>query len=145
MSGAANKNTLENALKSITSTGGGAFLLPTLYPMAAVETSDQMLVDDCLVRSYKPYMKPPFNAINEGPRGESVNFLTGAGLLQQFVYGYTGLRLSEEDGVTPKYKPMLPTEIKKLTLRNVTIRGRKFDLVVDGNVLKQIESAAGHN
>jgi trehalose/maltose hydrolase-like predicted phosphorylase len=145
MSDAAKRNTLENALKSITSTGGGAFLLPTLYPMVAAELGDQALVDDCLFRSYKPYMKPPFNVINEGPRGESVNFLTGAGLLQQFVYAYTGLRLSEDEGVTPKYKPMLPTSIKKMTLKNVTIRGRKFDLVVEGNTLKRISAQAGRN
>ena len=145
MSDTAKKNTLENALKSITSTGGGAFLLPTLYPMVAAELGDQGLVDDCLVRSYKPYMKPPFNVINEGPRGESVNFLTGAGLLQQFVYGYTGLRLSEEGGVTRKYKPMLPRAIKRLTLKNVTIRGRKVDLVVEGTTLKGIGGEAHQN
>ena len=132
----AKRNTLENALKSITSTGGGAFLLPTIYPMVAAETGDQALVDDCLSRSYKPYMKPPFNVINEGPRGESVNFLTGTGLLQQFVYGYTGLRLTPDKGVSEKFKPMLPAQIKKLTVRNATIRGKKYDLVVEGNSLR---------
>jgi trehalose/maltose hydrolase-like predicted phosphorylase len=134
----AKRNTLENALKSITSTGGGAFLLPTLYPVVAAEIGDQAVIDDCLRRSYGPYLKPPFDVLNEGTRGESVNFLTGTGLLQQFIYGYTGLRLSEE-GVTEKFKPVLPSSIKKLTLRNITIRGKKFDAVVEGSTLKLSE------
>jgi len=119
-------------------------MAPALYPMVAAEVGDQALIDDCLVRSYTPYLRPPFNAINEGarPRGENVSFVTGTGLLQQFVYGYTGLRLSEEEGVSRKYKPMLPTPIKKLTLKNVTIRGRTFDLVVEGNTLKRIGGEA---
>jgi trehalose/maltose hydrolase-like predicted phosphorylase len=134
MSDAAKRNTLENALKSITSTGGGAFLLPTIYPIVAAELRNQSLVDDCLLRSYQPYMKPPFNVINEGPRGESVNFLTGAGLLQQFLYGYPGLRLSEQ-GVTERFEPLLPSSVRKLTLQNLTIRGRKYDLTVRGKTL----------
>lgn len=132
----AKRNTLENALKSITSTGGGAYLLPTIYPVVAAEVGDRAIIDDCLVRSYKPYLKPPFNVLNEGTRGESINFVTGAGFLQQFVFGYTGLRLSEE-GVAPKFTPVLPSGIKKLVIRNATIRGKRYDLTVEGNTLRR--------
>jgi len=132
----ARRNTLENALKSITSTGGGAYLLPTIYPIVAAETGDRGLIDDCLERSYKPYLKPPFNVLNEGPRGESINFLTGTGFLQQFVYGYTGLRLTEE-GVARKFTPVLPSGIRRLVIRNATIRAKKYDITVEGNTLRQ--------
>ncbi|HWB99959.1 MAG TPA: hypothetical protein VG672_24795 [Bryobacteraceae bacterium] len=134
----ARRNTLENALKSIASTGGGAYLLPTIYPVVAAEIGDQALIDACFRRSYQPYLKPPFHVLNEGTRGESINFLTGTGFLQQFVFGYTGLRLSEE-GVTRKFTPVLPSGIRRLTIRNATIRGKKYDLLVEGNTLRQTE------
>jgi trehalose/maltose hydrolase-like predicted phosphorylase len=64
------------------------------------------------------------------PDNTNINFLTGAGgFLQQFVFGYPGLRFSEE-GLTQKYAPMLPSAIRKLTLKNITIRGTRRDIVV---------------
>jgi trehalose/maltose hydrolase-like predicted phosphorylase len=60
-----------------------------------------------------------------------VNFVTGAGgFLQQVIYGYTGLRLAG-DGVTPAFPPVLPRSVTRLTLRNVHIRGQRWDVVVD--------------
>ena len=112
-------------------------MLPGIYPVVAAELGDRAIVDDCLNRSYKPYMKPPFNALNEGPRGESINFITGTGFLQQFLYGYTGFRLSEAEGVAERYKPILPSSIRKLILKNITIRGRKYDVVVEGGKVKR--------
>jgi hypothetical protein len=50
--------------------------------------------------------------------------------------------LSEADGVTQKYEPILPSSIRKLTLRNITIRGKKYDVVVEGGTLKRMEAAA---
>jgi trehalose/maltose hydrolase-like predicted phosphorylase len=132
------RNDLENSIKSILSTGGGALLLPTIYPVVAAELGDRELIEQTLAHSYQPYIRPPFDVLNEGPRGESINFLTGTGLLQQFVYGYTGLRLSEK-GLTEEFKPILPKQIKRLVLRNVTIRGNKYDLIVENNTLKRIE------
>jgi hypothetical protein len=133
----AKRNTLANALKSNAATGGGAYLLPGIYPVVAAELGDKAMVDDCLNRSYKPYMKPPFNVLNEGTRGESINFLTGTGFLQQFLYGYTGFRLSEAEGVAERYKPILPSSIDKLTLKNITIRGKKYNVVVEGGTVKR--------
>jgi hypothetical protein len=133
----AKRNTLENAFKSILSTGGGAYLLPTIYPLVAAELGDQKLVDQTHTHSFEPFLKPPFNVLNEGTRGESVNFITGTGFLQQFVYGYTGLRLSEE-GVSARFKPILPSTIKKLLVRNAIIRGSKYDLIVEGGKLDRI-------
>ncbi len=56
--------------------------------------------------------------------------ITGAGaFLQQFMYGFTGLRLSEK-GLVQEYTPMLPSGVKRLALRNVTVRGRRKDIEI---------------
>lgn len=133
----AERNDLNNAIESFTSTGGGTYILPTIYPIIAAELGDSKLVDELLTKSYRPYLKPPFNVLNEGPTGESIVFLTGTGFLQQFIYGYTGLRWTE-NGLTPKFSATLPTSVKKLQIMNISIRGKKYDILVDGNGLKRV-------
>jgi trehalose/maltose hydrolase-like predicted phosphorylase len=137
MSEQAKRNDLENARQSIMWQHGGAYLLPTIYPIVAAELGDRNLVDDFLVGSYEPYMKPPFNVLNEGTSGESVVFLTGTGFLQQFIYGYTGLRWGE-NGIAQKFKPFLPSRVKKLVLKNISTRGKRYDFVVEGETLSQV-------
>jgi hypothetical protein len=69
----------------------------------------------------------------------SASFLTGAGgFLQQFIYRYTGLRLTE-NGVAPKFKPILPSSIRKLTVHNVHSRGKRYDVIVEGDSRRMIE------
>ncbi len=105
----------------------------TFYPILAVEAQDRQRLDELLPYTYKPYLMPAFNVLREAPGNENINFLTGAGgFLHQFVFGYSGLRFSDE-GLSRKYRPMLPREIRKLTLKNVTIRGSKRDIVVGGD------------
>jgi trehalose/maltose hydrolase-like predicted phosphorylase len=68
----------------------------------------------------------------ETPTNNSINFITGAGgFLQQVIYGYTGLRLSEK-GLAQKYKPLLPKRVTKLLLKNVSVKGERYDIVVEG-------------
>ncbi len=137
MSEQAKRNDLENARQSIIWQHGGADLLPAIYPVVAAELGDRNLVEDFLVRSYEPFMKQPFNVLNEGSSGESVVFLTGTGFLQQFIYGYTGLRWGE-NGIEQKFKPMLPSRVKKLVLRNISSRGKRSDFVIERGTLSQI-------
>lgn len=137
MSERAKRNDLENALKSIDTQGGGAYLLPAIYPIVAAELGDAALIERSLGGSYKPYLKPPFQVLNEGPSGESVDFLTGAGFLQQFIYGYTGLRWTGQ-GLTEKFKPILPARVKKLTIKNLSSRGERVNITVEGGRLTRI-------
>jgi trehalose/maltose hydrolase-like predicted phosphorylase len=113
--------------------GAGEFSVmmgTTFYPILAVEAHDLRRLDQVLPYTYKPYLMPAFNVLREVPDNTNINFLTGAGgFLQQFVFGYPGLRFSDE-GLTQRYTPMLPTGIRKLTLKNITIRGGKRDVVV---------------
>ena len=46
------------------------------------------------------------------------------------IYGYTGLRLGEQ-GLEPRFPPVLPSHIKRLTLKNVFSRGKRYDIVID--------------
>ena len=102
----------------------------TFYPILAVEAHDLQRLDQVLPYTYKPYLMPGYNVLREAPDNTNINFLTGAGgFLQQFVFGYPGLRFSDE-GLTRKYTPMLPSGIRKLTLKNITIRGSRRDIVV---------------
>jgi trehalose/maltose hydrolase-like predicted phosphorylase len=57
--------------------------------------------------------------------------VTGAGgFLQQVIFGYTGLRLGAH-GLEPAFAPLLPSRITRLEIRNVRLRGKRWDVVVD--------------
>lgn len=76
-------------------------------------------------------LKRPFNVRTESVNNNTGYFLTGsAGFIQGLVYGLTGLRLSEQ-GLEPAYKPVLPDGWKSITLKNVVVRGKRFDIWVD--------------
>ncbi len=75
-------------------------------------------------------LKPPFNIRTETADNEVGPFLTGTGAyLQGLIYGLTGLRIRQA-GLVDAYAPVLPQGWHSLTLRNVTFRGRHFDVRV---------------
>jgi trehalose/maltose hydrolase-like predicted phosphorylase len=124
------QNDLLSELKRASREGQGAMMGATLLPLAAAELGDQDLFDSLLSRSYRPFLRPPFNVLSETPRNVSVNFLTGAGgFLQQVIFGWTGLRLREK-GLVRAYKPMLPKHATKLILRGISFRGKRYDVEV---------------
>jgi len=77
------------------------------------------------------FLKPPFNMRSETPRNNCVHHLAAAcGILQVLMFGFTGLRITEE-GLAGAYAPVLPETWSGLTLSGVTFRGSVFDVVVD--------------
>jgi hypothetical protein len=48
------------------------------------------------------------------------------------IFGYTGLRFGET-GLRAAFRPVLPSRITRLVLRNVGSRGRRYDVVVEGD------------
>jgi hypothetical protein len=104
----------------------------TLLSVDAAELGDRALLDSLLPHSYRSWIQGPFLMLSETPdKKDAVDFLTGAGgFLQQVIYGWTGLRIAEK-GLEPVYPPLLPSRIKRLTLRNVYSRGKRYDVVVD--------------
>ncbi|TPG11295.1 glycoside hydrolase family 65 protein [Rhodanobacter glycinis] len=75
-------------------------------------------------------LKPPFNVRTETAGNNTGYFLTAAGgLLQNIVYGFSGLRI-EQDGLVEAYAPMLPPQWKSLTLRRIAFRGKLYDIAI---------------
>ncbi len=71
--------------------------------------------------------------LSETPTNDAVNFVTGAGgFLQQVIFGWTGLRMGE-GGLDPAFPALLPSHIPRLVLRNVQVRGKRYDVVVDSS------------
>jgi len=109
----------------------GAMMGVEFYPILAAELSDRPLIGRLLDPLSTPYLRPPFQVIAETPDNQNTNFITGAGaFLQEFVFGYTCLRFGES-GLERKFHPTLPPGIHRLTLKNITIRGKRETLMFD--------------
>jgi hypothetical protein len=83
------------------------------------------------LRSVDPFVKPPYEQFTEARSGSGVfTFLTGeGGFLQEFLYGYPGLRW-HENGLY--LDPMLPPQLSGgVHLTGLRWRGRVLDVAVD--------------
>ena len=81
-------------------------------------------------RSYQAYMRQPWLQFSEfAPQGlgdTAYNFLTGVGgFMQEFVFGYSGLRLQAD---TVALNPSLPPQLAGVTLQKLRWQGRTFNL-----------------
>jgi protein-glucosylgalactosylhydroxylysine glucosidase len=124
---------VESMLNSIRRGETGAMMGGEFYPILAAELGDQKLIGQMLAPLSTAYLRSPFQVIAETPSNQSTNFITGAGaFLQQFVFGYPGLRLTE-NGVERKFASVLPSGIKRLTLKNITVRGKRQTLIFMSN------------
>jgi trehalose/maltose hydrolase-like predicted phosphorylase len=131
MSARAKRAQLEQAVRLLLAEGPGAMMGSTLLSVDAAELGDRPLIDSLLPHSYQGHVKGPFLMLSETPTNDAVNFVTGAGgFLQQVIFGYTGLRLGDH-GLEPAFAPVLPSRITRLVLRNVQVRGKHYDVVVD--------------
>jgi protein-glucosylgalactosylhydroxylysine glucosidase len=138
MSDKAKRSNLEPAARRLMAKPEGALMGAALLAVDAAELGDRALVDSLLPHSYQNWLKGPFLMLSETPTNNAVNFLTGAGsFLQQVIYGYTGLRLGEQ-GLEPRFPPVLPSHINRLTLKNVYSRGKRYDIVVDSTGRRMI-------
>lgn len=103
--------------------------------------------------SWKPFVKPPFLLFSEKRSSSRTYFTTGAaGSLQAVLYGFAGLRLDDKVPAGSKWsmplkngkflsiKPNLPKEWKKLTLRNLTVLGKRLTFEIEGDQVKVTEA-----
>ena len=82
-------------------------------------------------KSYRPYLRGPFNMFNEKPSRviDNTCFLTGAaGTLQSVIYGFGGLRITDD---RLEARPLLPAGWQRLAIRNIKWHGKRYDLVVE--------------
>jgi len=133
MSPRAKRAQLEQAFAQLLKKGPGAMMGSTILSVGAAELNDRAMVDTLLPYSYRTHLKGPFLMLSETPTNDAVNFVTGAGgFLQQVIYGWTGLRLGER-GLEPAFPPVLPSSVKRLVLRNIQVRGKRYDVTVDAS------------
>lgn len=151
------KNTLEFYAPRVHK--GGPAMTSSAHSVIYARLGDCSKAYSSFSKSYKPYVKGPFNYFNEQPSKfrESFCFLTGAaGPIQAINFGLAGARMDyfgATAGVSgfrsgqvsgsvnePKsrnteldglaFSPCLPKQWQSLRLSNVHWRGRTFDLVV---------------
>jgi len=131
MSPRAKRAQLEQAFAQLLKGGPGAMMGSTILAVGAAELNDRAMVDSLLPHSYRAHIKGPFLMLSETPANDAVNFVTGAGgFLQQVIFGWTGLRIGER-GLEPAFPSLLPSSVKRLVLRNISVRGRRYDVIVD--------------
>ncbi|HEX3975789.1 MAG TPA: glycosyl hydrolase family 65 protein [Solirubrobacteraceae bacterium] len=79
-------------------------------------------------RSYQPFIRDVFHQFSETRTGGAFTFMTGiGGFLQEFLYGYSGLRWDTND---VRLAPALNQQISGVRLHNLTWRGRTFQVFV---------------
>ncbi|MGH9900060.1 MAG: hypothetical protein ACRD63_02800 [Pyrinomonadaceae bacterium] len=99
----------------------------------------------CVIRAEKTenslgFFNLPFNVRSETAANNTTYILsTGAGFLQNFLYGFTGLRITER-GLTHQYAPLLPEAWKKMTLKNLVFRGQRFDYVLSRDAAGKVRA-----
>jgi protein-glucosylgalactosylhydroxylysine glucosidase len=136
MSERVKRNDLIHTVSQRTSLTAGAMMSAVLYPVVAAELRDGALLDRLVPATYQGHLRAPFSALSERSVNEAVNFVTGGGaFLQQVVFGYTGLRL-DRDGLRPAFTPLLPTGIRRIVLQNFSVRGTRYDFIVDREAVR---------
>jgi hypothetical protein len=79
-------------------------------------------------RSYQPFIRDVFHQFSETRTGGAFTFMTGiGGFLQEFLYGYSGLRWQ---GSAVHLSPGVSGPITGVTLRDLTWRGRTFTVAI---------------
>jgi trehalose/maltose hydrolase-like predicted phosphorylase len=79
-------------------------------------------------RSYEPFIRDVFHQFSETRTGGAFTFMTGiGGFLQEFLYGYSGLRWDASD---VQLAPSLNRQISGVVLHNLKWRGRTFQISI---------------
>jgi hypothetical protein len=79
-------------------------------------------------RSYQPFIRDVFDQFSETRTGGAFTFMTGiGGFLQEFLYGYSGLRWEAND---IRVAPSLNSQLPGVVLHNLSWRGRIFEISI---------------
>src|SRR5436190_5216358 len=95
-----------------------------------------------MLRSYEPFLRPPYDQFAETRTGPNTgfNFLTGVGgFLQVFEYGYSGLRFGTD---AIQLDPSLSPQLQGITLDNLQWHGRVFTITI-GQQSTQLRLGSG--
>jgi trehalose/maltose hydrolase-like predicted phosphorylase len=79
-------------------------------------------------RSFEPFIRDVFDQFSETRTGGAFTFMTGiGGFLQEFLYGYSGLRWDPAD---VHLDPSLTGQLSGIVLRGLSWRGRQFTVSI---------------
>jgi trehalose/maltose hydrolase-like predicted phosphorylase len=80
------------------------------------------------LRSIDPFVRDVFDQFNESRTGGAFTFTTGiGGFLQEFLYGYSGLRWNADSVVL---NPTLPTQLGGVVLPDLAWQGRLYTVAI---------------
>jgi hypothetical protein len=108
-------------------------MVPVMLGIEAAELGGAAQSYKWLEFSMGDFLKPPFNVRSETARNNALyNLSISAGFLENFLYGFTGLRITDQ-GLRPVYPPILPAAFKSVTLRGIRIHNEGVDFVLNRN------------
>jgi hypothetical protein len=80
-------------------------------------------------RSVEPFIRDPFDQFSETRTGGAFTFTTGiGGFLQEFLYGYSGLRFRAAD---IQLDPALTSQLGGIVLRDLAWHGTRFTVAIN--------------
>jgi trehalose/maltose hydrolase-like predicted phosphorylase len=96
--------------------------------------------------SWQPFVKPPFLLFSEKRNSSRTYFTTGAaGSLQAVLYGFAGIRIDNQKASGAKWSiplkngkvlsitPHLPREWNSLRIKGLTLLGKRYDVLIEGD------------
>ena len=116
-------------------------MLLAMLSVEAAELGDEAGSYKWLQGNEGGFLKPPFNVRSETVLNNTTYILaTSGGFLQNFLYGFTGLRITD-GGLAPHFKPVLPAAWKAVTLKNIFFRGQRFDYVLSRDPSGKVQAS----
>lgn len=115
----------------------GPAMTYSIFCINYLDIGDVEDANEMLVRSYKPYIRKPFNVWSEVVEGDegAGNFITGAGgFLQAIFNGFLGIRIHRE--FLEIKNPQLPKNSKKVKIGGFSFLNSKFEINLKKNVKK---------
>jgi trehalose/maltose hydrolase-like predicted phosphorylase len=106
-------------------------MMMVMLAVGAAEIGDAASAGAWIERNLVGFLKAPFNVRTETAANNAGYILaTSAGFVQSFVYGLSGLRIDDK-GLDAAYAPVLPPKWNSVTLKNISFRGKHYDIKVD--------------
>jgi Glycosyl hydrolase family 65 central catalytic domain len=133
-------NDFNFAIKSLSElTPDANDMVPVMVGIEAAELGKEVESYIWLKFSMGGFLKPPFNMRSETARNNAIyNLSVSAGFLENFLYGFTGLRFTDA-GLSQVYPPVLPSAFKSVTLGNISLRNRKHDLILSRDATGKVQ------
>lgn len=105
-------------------------MMMVMLTVGAAELGDPATVAYWIDRNLTGFLKPPFNVRTETVTNNAGYLLSSSGgFVQSFLYGLSGLRIND-NGLDAEYAPILPTGWTSVTLKDISFRGKQYDVSI---------------